>query len=202
MAKRPVADDGMLPSPTFLRDFGSVNMDCSSDGVEEVSLEEILNLYSQPINEEQAWAVCYQCCRTLAQRHRRRCSKAAATAVSGVRRIQGPGDVMIGRDGAVELHFEESTGKKTNLVFSGCQATESNLLMWRVHVDKQSVTKRFSLLALIGQTQWSILAKRPCCCGCLLPTMCRICLRTSRCTCQCGEYFRSGFYSPLMPKLT
>ncbi|XP_024920811.1 protein spire homolog 1 isoform X2 [Cynoglossus semilaevis] len=109
MAKRPVADDGMLPSPTFLRDFGSVNMDCSSDGVEEVSLEEILNLYSQPINEEQAWAVCYQCCRTLAQRHRRRCSKAAATAVSGVRRIQGPGDVMIGRDGAVELHFEEST---------------------------------------------------------------------------------------------
>uniref|UniRef100_A0A3P8WPV8 KIND domain-containing protein n=1 Tax=Cynoglossus semilaevis TaxID=244447 RepID=A0A3P8WPV8_CYNSE len=93
--------------------------DAAAGGLEEVSLEEILNLYSQPINEEQAWAVCYQCCRTLAQRHRRRCSKAAATAVSGVRRIQGPGDVMIGRDGAVELHFEESTGKKTNLVFSG-----------------------------------------------------------------------------------
>uniref|UniRef100_A0A8C0LI52 Protein spire homolog 1 n=1 Tax=Canis lupus dingo TaxID=286419 RepID=A0A8C0LI52_CANLU len=30
-----------------------------------LSLEDILRLYNQPINEEQAWAVCYQCCASL-----------------------------------------------------------------------------------------------------------------------------------------
>ncbi|XP_022603222.1 protein spire homolog 1-like isoform X2 [Seriola dumerili] len=117
MAKRPGTDDGMLTSPTILRDFaadlntGDVNMDCG-DGAEEVSLEEILTLYSQPINEEQAWAVCYQCCRTLAQRHRRKGSKSAgASAADYPRRIEGPGDVKIGRDGTVKLHFEDGTDK-------------------------------------------------------------------------------------------
>ncbi|XP_044192174.1 protein spire homolog 1 isoform X1 [Thunnus albacares] len=117
MAKRPGTDDGMLTSPTVLRDFvadlntGEVNMDCG-DGAEEVSLEEILTLYNQPINEEQAWAVCYQCCRTLAQKHRRKSSKSSgASAVDYPRRIEGPGDVRIGRDGTVKLHFEGSTDK-------------------------------------------------------------------------------------------
>ncbi|XP_029920381.1 protein spire homolog 1 isoform X3 [Myripristis murdjan] len=117
MAKRPGTDDGMLISPTIQRDFavdlnaGDVNMDCS-DGVEELSLEEILTLYSQPINEEQAWAVCYQCCRTLARKHRRRNSKAAgASAIDHPRRIEGPGDVRIRRDGTVELHYQDSTDK-------------------------------------------------------------------------------------------
>ncbi|XP_038603141.1 protein spire homolog 1 isoform X7 [Tachyglossus aculeatus] len=32
---------------------------------EALSLEAILSLYNQPINEEQAWAVCYQCCGSL-----------------------------------------------------------------------------------------------------------------------------------------
>ncbi|XP_070702917.1 protein spire homolog 1 isoform X2 [Pempheris klunzingeri] len=117
MAKRPGTDDGMLTSPTILRDLaadlnaGDVNMDCG-DGAVEVSLEEILTLYSQPINEEQAWAVCYQCCRTLAQKHRRKSSKSAgASAVDCPRRIEGPGDVRIWRDGTVRLHFEGSTDK-------------------------------------------------------------------------------------------
>lgn len=119
MAKRPGTDDGMLTSPTILRDFaadlnpGDVTMDCV-DGAEEVSLEEILSLYSQPINEEQAWAVCYQCCRTLALRHRRKGSKSAgASAADYPRRIEGPGDVKIGRDGTVILQFENGTGKRT-----------------------------------------------------------------------------------------
>lgn len=114
MAKRPGTDDGMLmTSPTILRDFaGDVNMDVN-DGAVDVSLEEILKLYSQPINEEQAWAVCYQCCRTLAQKHRRKSSKSAGAASAGSypRKIEGPGDVIIWRDGTVKLHFEGSTGK-------------------------------------------------------------------------------------------
>ncbi|XP_030002437.1 protein spire homolog 1 isoform X3 [Sphaeramia orbicularis] len=113
MAKRPGTDDGMMTSPTILRDFaaefnaGDVDMDCGGGGgSEEVSLEEILTLYSQPINEEQAWAVCYQCCRTLAQKHRRKSSKPSAELP---RRIEGPGDVTIGRDGTVKLHFKDSS---------------------------------------------------------------------------------------------
>ncbi|KAK2830357.1 hypothetical protein Q5P01_018288 [Channa striata] len=117
MAKRPGADDGMLISPTALRNFsadlnaGDANMDCG-DGADEVSLEEILSLYSQPINEEQAWAVCYQCCRTLSQKHRRKSSKSAgASAADCPRRVEGPGDVRIGRDGTVKLHFEDGADK-------------------------------------------------------------------------------------------
>lgn len=120
MAKRPGTDDAMLTSPTILRNFAAdlnaedVNMDCC-DGAEDVSLDEILSLYSQPINEEQAWAVCYQCCRTLAQKHRRRGTKSAgASAAEYPRIIEGPGNVGIGRDGTVRLHFEKSTGNQTN----------------------------------------------------------------------------------------
>ncbi|XP_047461427.1 protein spire homolog 1 isoform X2 [Mugil cephalus] len=117
MAKRPGTDDGMLTSPTILRDFsgdltsGDVNMDCC-DGAEEVSLEEILTLYSQPINEEQAWAVCYQCCRTFAQKHRRKSSKSTgASATEYPRKIEGPADVRIARDGTVKLRIDQSTDK-------------------------------------------------------------------------------------------
>ncbi|XP_041665235.1 protein spire homolog 1 isoform X3 [Cheilinus undulatus] len=118
MAKRPGTDDGMLTSPTILRDFSAdlnttdVNVDCG-DGAVDVSLEEILTLYSQPINEEQAWAVCYQCCRTLAQTQRRKSSKSAAgaSALDYPRRIEGPGNVRIWRDGTIRLHFDESTDK-------------------------------------------------------------------------------------------
>uniref|UniRef100_A0A665U360 Spire-type actin nucleation factor 1a n=1 Tax=Echeneis naucrates TaxID=173247 RepID=A0A665U360_ECHNA len=105
----------MLSSPPILRDFaadlntGDVNPD-SGDGADEVTLEEILTLYSQPINEEQAWAVCYQCCRTLAHRHRRRSSKSAGYP----KRISGPEDVRIGRDGTVRLHFEHGSGKRSD----------------------------------------------------------------------------------------
>lgn len=119
MSKRPGTDDGMLTSPAALRDFaGDVSvMDCG-DGAgaaaAEVSLEEILSLYGQPINEEQAWAVCYQCCRTLAQKHRRKSSRSAggASAAEHPRRIEGPRDVMIWRDGTIQLHFEACTGKQ------------------------------------------------------------------------------------------
>ncbi|XP_064196340.1 protein spire homolog 1-like isoform X2 [Anguilla rostrata] len=85
---------------------GHVNMDCG-DEEDELSLDEILMLYGQPINEEQAWAVCYQCCRSLAQGHRRRNSKSATASVGDhARRIEGPGDVKIHKDGMVRLQFQ------------------------------------------------------------------------------------------------
>uniref|UniRef100_A0A4W5KCZ3 KIND domain-containing protein n=1 Tax=Hucho hucho TaxID=62062 RepID=A0A4W5KCZ3_9TELE len=71
-------------------------------GVYDLNLEDILSLYSQPINEEQAWAVCYQCCRTLTS---------GSSVGDLARRIEGPGDVRILRDGTVQLHHQDSTGK-------------------------------------------------------------------------------------------
>ncbi|XP_041797793.1 protein spire homolog 1 isoform X6 [Chelmon rostratus] len=89
-------------------------------GAECLSLEEILRLYSQPINEEQAWAVCYQCCRTLARRHRSwRGSSAAAASSAAPMRISGPGDVRIQKDGSVRVEHQGCEGK-----YSPCTTTE------------------------------------------------------------------------------
>ncbi|XP_077362868.1 protein spire homolog 1 isoform X6 [Festucalex cinctus] len=127
MSTQPDTDDGLLPSPSVPREFaaafsasagGDVNMDAAVTGEAakekmDVSLAEILALYSQPINEEQAWAVCYQCCRTLAARlPQRKGSKSSGGGVGdSPRRIEGPGDVRIGRDGTVTLRFERTTDK-------------------------------------------------------------------------------------------
>ncbi|TNM92777.1 hypothetical protein fugu_018179 [Takifugu bimaculatus] len=120
MAKRPGTDDEMLNSSAVVRDLApesnspDINME-PDDGAAPVSLEEILNLYNQPINEEQAWAVCYQCCRTLAQIQRRKSLKSAgASAIDYPRRIEGAGDVMIWRDGTVKLHFSGSADTYTS----------------------------------------------------------------------------------------
>lgn len=81
---------------------------------EELPLEEILRLYNQPINEEQAWAVCYQCCRKLAKDHRSwRSSSAAAGASSAAapRRISGPADVRVQKDGSVRVEYQGCEGK-------------------------------------------------------------------------------------------
>lgn len=142
MAKLPGIDEGMLTSSTALRDVvaaaaaaGDVNMDSDDGGAAaastEVSLEEILTLYNQPINEEQAWAVCYQCCRTLAQKQRRKGLKSAgASAGDHLRRIEGPGDVMIWRDGTVKLHSGGGTGKRSDR--AGCRDSPRSL------VDKET----------------------------------------------------------------
>ncbi|KAI3360627.1 hypothetical protein L3Q82_002493 [Scortum barcoo] len=106
-----------------LTDAAAAAMNPAEDaGAEWLSLEEILRLYSQPINEEQAWAVCYQCCRTLARGHRgRRGSSSASGASSAVARsrISGPGDVRIQRDGSVRVEQQGCEGK-----YSPCTTTE------------------------------------------------------------------------------
>uniref|UniRef100_A0A671MHX8 Protein spire homolog 1-like n=1 Tax=Sinocyclocheilus anshuiensis TaxID=1608454 RepID=A0A671MHX8_9TELE len=106
-----MTDEGMLISPSALQDPGDgakpedISLDCT-DGEDELCLEEILTLYSQPINEEQAWAVCYQCCRWLTQKQRRK-----ETGGSPPGRIAGPGDVRIRKDGTVKLYQQSNTDK-------------------------------------------------------------------------------------------
>lgn len=69
----------------------------SEDAADELSLEDILMLYGQPINEEQAWAVCYQGCR-------------AASPLYPAGRVEGPGDVRIQKDGTVSLRYQGAAG--------------------------------------------------------------------------------------------
>ncbi|XP_068811863.1 protein spire homolog 2 [Struthio camelus] len=60
-------------------------------GPRELSLEEVLKCYEQPLNEEQAWALCFQGCRAAA---------AAAAAAAGPLRTA---DIRLRGDGSVAL---------------------------------------------------------------------------------------------------
>lgn len=65
----------------------------TGDPRDALSLEEILRLYNQPINEEQAWAVCFQCCGSLR----------AAARRQPHRRVRSAAQIRVWRDGAVTL---------------------------------------------------------------------------------------------------
>ncbi|KAF6303259.1 spire type actin nucleation factor 1 [Rhinolophus ferrumequinum] len=88
---------------------------------DSLSLEEILRLYNQPINEEQAWAVCYQCCGSL------RASDAGHSQPR--RRVRSAAQIRVWRDGAVTLvpaagdagQLPTAAGK---LGYSHCTETE------------------------------------------------------------------------------
>ncbi|KAJ3608952.1 hypothetical protein NHX12_023480 [Muraenolepis orangiensis] len=161
MAKRPGTDDGggMLISPIIHRDVTvavsalDVNMD-RRDGANELSLEEILVLYSQPINEEQAWAVCYQCCKTLAfQTRRRKNAKSAADASSagdgGERRVAGPGDVWIQRDGTVRLQHRDR-GDTTGWASPALNLESPQAWRCRDHVDYPTVPTESQVIESLG----------------------------------------------------
>lgn len=74
----------------------------------ELSLEEVLKSYEQPINEEQAWAVCYQCCSGL------RVPRPPPPAGRVVSRVKDPASILLHRDGTVSLQEQERrhNGKK------------------------------------------------------------------------------------------
>lgn len=75
----------------------------------ELSLEEVLKSYEQPINEEQAWAVCYQCCSWL------RVPRLNRTEDRTVYQVKNPSSIFLHRDGTVSLHSEpwNSNGNNT-----------------------------------------------------------------------------------------
>ncbi|XP_062915679.1 protein spire homolog 1-like isoform X6 [Mobula hypostoma] len=78
---------------------------------QELSLEQILRLYNQPLNEEQAWAVCYQCCCTL-RRHRQ--PPADAPNAQGHRfwgRLNGASAVLLHRDGNISIRTDSDKGE-------------------------------------------------------------------------------------------
>lgn len=73
---------------------------------EALSLEEILKLYNQPINEEQAWAVCYQCCVSL--------RAGGGRGERLTRRVESPADIRIWRDGTVTLNGSAAAAARSS----------------------------------------------------------------------------------------
>ncbi|XP_029290414.1 protein spire homolog 2 isoform X2 [Cottoperca gobio] len=71
----------------------------------ELSLEEVLKSYEQPINEEQAWAVCYQCCSGL------RVPRPPAGRFSGVKDTSS---ILLHRDGTLSLQQEPRQNDDTD----------------------------------------------------------------------------------------
>ncbi|KFP72457.1 Protein spire 2 [Apaloderma vittatum] len=63
----------------------------------KVSLAEILKCFEQPISEEQAWAVCFQCCRKMEQLARGLCPPLHSVF------IKGPGSIFIHADGTASF---------------------------------------------------------------------------------------------------
>ncbi|XP_062822389.1 protein spire homolog 2 isoform X3 [Anolis carolinensis] len=69
-------------------------------GPPELSLEEVLKAYEQPLNEEQAWAVAFQVCRGIQGAGK----DGPARGPQG--RLAGPADLLLRRDGAVAAKGE------------------------------------------------------------------------------------------------
>ncbi|XP_060741829.1 LOW QUALITY PROTEIN: protein spire homolog 2 [Tachysurus vachellii] len=80
-----------------------------------LSLEEVLRSYDQPLNEEQAWAVCYQCCRG-GERYRYRY------------RAKGPESILLHRDGTVTLRPDTRTCTAEGEAVSAPPFQESQLV--------------------------------------------------------------------------
>lgn len=80
----------------------------------ELSLEEVLKSYEQPINEEQAWAVCYQCCSWL------RVPRLDRSEDRTIYQVKDPSSIFLHRDGTVSLHPEiwNSNGNNTNFLIA------------------------------------------------------------------------------------
>ncbi|XP_049756949.1 protein spire homolog 1 isoform X2 [Elephas maximus indicus] len=110
-AAAPPEEDRTGPS-------GSGGPEAAEGPRDALSLEEILRLYNQPINEEQAWAVCFQCCGSLraGDARGRRAPRPRALSAAQVR---------LWRDGAVTL---APTGEQPpdagKLEYSHCTETE------------------------------------------------------------------------------
>lgn len=89
---------------------GDSRVSASTDRVEardltdprELSLEEVLKSYEQPINEEQAWAVCYQCCKALRVPR-------PVSLTGGIYRVKDPSSILLLRDGTVCLLQDRPT---------------------------------------------------------------------------------------------
>uniref|UniRef100_A0A8C5WJV4 Spire type actin nucleation factor 1 n=1 Tax=Leptobrachium leishanense TaxID=445787 RepID=A0A8C5WJV4_9ANUR len=102
MAQSPAASPQHSGGSTAAATHRESEATGSGSDSESLSLQKILDLYKQPINEEQAWAVCFQCCGALLQSqggHRPKLNEAA--------------EIRVRRDGAILICPETGNSSDT-----------------------------------------------------------------------------------------
>ncbi|NXU24938.1 SPIR2 protein, partial [Thalassarche chlororhynchos] len=88
--------------------------------IAKVSLAEILRCFEHPISEEQAWAVCFQCCRKMEQLAQGLCPPLHSVF------IKGPGSIFIHADGTASFKVYHKSGKSIDV--GSIQQSEDKLL--------------------------------------------------------------------------
>ncbi|NXX55134.1 SPIR2 protein, partial [Scopus umbretta] len=78
---------------------------CCEQKIAKVSLAEILRCFEHPVSEEQAWAVCFQCCRKMEQLAQGLCPPLHSVF------IKGPGSIFIHADGSASFKVYHKSGK-------------------------------------------------------------------------------------------
>ncbi|NXT36567.1 SPIR2 protein, partial [Pelecanoides urinatrix] len=90
--------------------------------ITKVSLAEILRCFEHPISEEQAWAVCFQCCRKMEQLAQGLCPPLHSVF------LKGPGSIFIHADGTASFKVYHKSGKSMDSYVGSIQQSEDKLL--------------------------------------------------------------------------
>ncbi|KFV62253.1 Protein spire 1 [Dryobates pubescens] len=88
--------------------------------ITKVSLAEILKCFGQPISEEQAWAICFQCCCKMEQM-----AQGLSPSLHAVF-IKGSGSIFLHADGTASFRVYRKSGKSIDSC--GIQQSEDKLL--------------------------------------------------------------------------
>ncbi|XP_032011996.2 protein spire homolog 2 [Hylobates moloch] len=109
----------------------------------ELSLEEVLKAYEQPLNEEQAWAVCFQGCRGLRG--------------SPGRRLRDTGDLLLRGDGSVGAREPEAAEPATMVVPLASSEAQVLLKKFQILLDVYGPVLHlpFSYLPWTNEHVWS-----------------------------------------------
>ncbi|NWI47659.1 SPIR1 protein, partial [Picathartes gymnocephalus] len=88
--------------------------------ITKVSLAELLRCFEHPISEEQAWAICFQCCRKIEQLAQGLCPPFHSVFV------KGSGSIFIHADGTASFKVYHKSGKSVDV--GSIQQSEDKLL--------------------------------------------------------------------------
>ncbi|NXT93837.1 SPIR2 protein, partial [Anhinga rufa] len=88
--------------------------------ITKVSLADVLRCFEHPISEEQAWALCFQCCLKMEQLAQGLCPPLHSVF------IKGPGSIFIHADGTASFKVYHKSGKSTDV--GSIQQSEDKLL--------------------------------------------------------------------------
>ncbi|NWV31431.1 SPIR1 protein, partial [Grantiella picta] len=88
--------------------------------ITKVSLAELLRCFEHPVSEEQAWAICFQCCRKIEQLAQELCPQLHFVFINGSESI------FIHADGSASFKFYHKYGKSIGV--GSIQQSEDKLL--------------------------------------------------------------------------